>query len=526
MEIGQNANKKSVILSSIYLGILFIAIWWMSSNVVWLGDDIDYKYMMKGEIWQSWGYINSIEDFFKSQFTHYTHVNGRFIAHSLVQLFNAHLGQQVFAVCNAIVYTLFALFLGHVGLVRLSKNSAGILTVVNLSVLCFITKMMPTCQIGYIWGMLANIIWLTFFFRTNKPSWFATISMSIAGIIVGNWQESVSIGICAGIGIWWIWQLIQSRKSLYGIDWRRTCMMIWYVIGTATNCLAPSTIGRTSSIHIPLPDQMLIAAYSFPAIIILLVSLLLLKSHKGNNKLFSFKIDDTQIPNGVIMSAMLTLIAFNVIVGIYSNRQLFGANLFASILLLRILPMHKFCVFINAMASLTVIAFWSLMAIGIDEIKKQYDEIVVLHSSSEDGSVYFDRKRVMTLGFPLRAKYYEDILGQFDNDLHHSMMKDFKHVRKGKTLKLKPSSRVDYENIQQYAPGHFNVTLKEPPKGGAPREVIVFGHYLISRIKASPRRIEVTKYSNRYASFATAVIIPEFPFFAADSVIILPPSNK
>ncbi|MDE5997867.1 MAG: hypothetical protein K2G77_06630, partial [Muribaculaceae bacterium] len=215
-----------------------------------------------------------------------------------------------------------------------------------------------------------------------------------------------------------------------------------------------------------------------------------------------------------------------VIIGIYSNRQLFGANLFASILILRILPKHRFCAFVNVSASLAVIAFWALMAIGINEIKKQYDDIVALHSKSEDGSVYFDRKRVMTLGFPLRAKYYEDILGQFDNDLHHSMMKDFKHIRKGKTLKLKPSSSVDYENVEQYAPGHFNVTLKEPLKGEALRQVIVYGHYPIFGKKVYSRFIEVTKYSIRRPPYATAVIIPEYPFFAADSVIILPPSNK
>lgn len=526
MEIGHNTIKISVILSSICLGILFIAIWWMSSNVVWLGDDIDYKYMMKGEIWQSWGYMNSIKDFFKSQYIHYTHVNGRYIAHSFVQLFNAYLGQQTFAICNALVYTLFAIMIGREGLVKFRQNSAGILTAVNISVLCFITKMMPTCQIGYIWGMMANIVWLTFFYKTRKPSWPYTISMSVAGIIVGNWQESVSIGICAGIGIWWIIQLVKSWKSSCSLDWRRTCMMFGYVIGTATNCLASSTISRTSNINFPLSDQMLIAAYSLPAIITLLMSLFFLKSHIGIKKLFSFKLADSHIPNGVLMSAMLALLAFNIIVGIYSNRQLFGANLFASILVLRILPTHRFCTLLNIAASLAVIAFWSLMAIGIEDIKKQFDEIVVLHSKSEDGSVYFDRKRVMTLGFPLRAKYYEDILGQFDNDLHHSMMKDFKHVRKGKTLKLKPSSSVDNENIEQYAPGHFNVTLKEPLKGEALRQVIVFGHYPILGKKIYSRLIEVSKYSLRRPPYATAVIIPEFPFFTADSVIILPPSSK
>ncbi len=72
---------KKTIFSSVFLLILGIAVWWMSAEVVWLGDDLDYKYMMKGEIWQSWGKIKTVKQFFESQWIHYQHVNGRFVAH-------------------------------------------------------------------------------------------------------------------------------------------------------------------------------------------------------------------------------------------------------------------------------------------------------------------------------------------------------------------------------------------------------------------------------------------------------------
>ncbi|MDE5795027.1 MAG: hypothetical protein K2I08_09945 [Muribaculaceae bacterium] len=514
---------KNNAYSTILLLLLGAVIWWMSANVVWLGDDLDYKYMMKGEIWQSWGWIKSLKDFFLSQTTHYHNVNGRFIAHALVQLFNGILGQQVFAVVNAIIYALFAIFIGLTGYVRISKNSGGILTAVCLSVMCFITKMMPTCQIGYIWGMLVNIIWLRLFFRFGKPSWTATVAIALLGIIVGNWQESVSLGVCSGVGAWWIMQLIKSIKYSYErFDWRRSWMLAGYVAGTATNCFAPSTIGRVGGDIMPFLDQLLIASYSIPGIIILILVAIANKKSINNFSLFSFDSIRQGIPNGVLTIGMIALLVFNIVIGIYSNRQLFGANLFAIILILRILPHHRFNCAFNILASMAVIAYWWLMATGIEDVKQQYKEIIHLHKESADGSVIIDRHRVMTLGFPLRAKYYEDILGQFNNDLHHSMMKDFKHVRKGKTLKLKPISSMVHENVEQYAPGHFNVTLKEPPKGEAPREVSVYGHYIFSNLKSAPRRLEVTKYSNRRPPYATAVIIPEYPFFTADSIIILP----
>ncbi|MDE5813375.1 MAG: hypothetical protein K2H72_03730, partial [Muribaculaceae bacterium] len=424
----------------------------------------------------AWGHIKSVSGFFKSQWIHYQHVNGRFVAHMIVQLFNSQFVQQVFAICNAIVYILFALLIAKAGNVSTSKNASGILSAICMAVLFFITKMMPTCQIGYIWAMTANIAWLLVFFRHGKRAWWTTVLMLILGISVGNWQESVSIGVCGGLGIWWMIRMVDSwRKPSVRFDWRRSWMLLGYVAGTASNCLAPSTMGRVSDISMPLIDQLLIASYSFPAVVTLAVIAAYETWRHRHIRLFSFQHSDGKIPTGVLLAGMILLIVFNVVIGIYSNRQLFGANLFASILTLRILPRHRFNVAFNALASIAVIAFWALMAYGINEVHHQYNDILRLHSKSTDGSVVYDRTRVTTLGFPLRAKYYEDILGQFDNDLHHSLMKDFKHTRKGKTLKLKPSASLDREKAERYAPGHFTVTLKEPPKGEAPREVIVYG---------------------------------------------------
>ena len=513
---------KKAVLSCICLFSLCVVIWWMSADVIWLGDDLDYKYMMKGEIWQSWGKIKTTKAFFESQLIHYQYVNGRIVAHTLVQLFNARLGQQAFAICNGIVYILFALLIAKAGGVKIKDNPGGTLSAIILSVLCFITKMMPTCQIGYIWGMTANLGWLMLFFHRGRPSWWATIGIMLAGIIVGNWQESVSIGVCGGLGTWWIIQLIETKTQHQSkFDWRRSWMLLGYVAGTATNCLAPSTIGRVSDISMSLTDQLLISSYSFPAIALLIITILFMAFRHGSLIKFSFKNSDGCIPDGVLLAAMLLLIIFNIVIGIYSNRQLFGANLLASVLTLRLLPHHRFGILINTIAAVAVVIFWALMLQGIAEVRRQYNEIVRLHSESKDGNVYFDRHRVMTLGFPLRSKYYEDILGQFNNDLHHSLMKDFKLTRKGKTLKLMPTTIPDGEKIEKYAPGHFYVTVKEPKEGETKRKIKIFGHLTalnLINIPSQPKEIEISVFSRRRSPYATAIIIPDYPFFQADSI--------
>lgn len=502
--------------------LLASAIWWMSANVVWLGDDLDYKYLMKGEIWQSWGWINTFQQFWESQYIHYIHVNGRFVAHTLVQLFNGVLGQQVFAIFNGLIYALFALFLANAGKVKPEDNSAGVFSAVSLSVICFITKMMPTCQIGYIWAMAANLLWMKCFFSKGKPSWFKVFLLFITGFLVGNWQESISIGVCAGLGFWWLSQFFRRHKTFHNFfDWRRSWMLLGYVIGTATNCLAPSTLGRVSTIATPLSDQLMIAAYSVPAVLLLLTVTIILVARGRCGISFNFKTDKGDIPDGCLIMALITLLIFNLIIGVYSNRQLFGANLFAAVLLLRALPRHRFNLAFNIIAGACVIGVWTIMYMGIMEVRNQYKDIVSLYEASEKGTVEYDRTRVMTLGHPLDAKYYEDILGQFNNDLHHSMMKDFKHNRKGKTLKLKPTVPTDEEKVVEYAPGHFYVTVKMPKAHEPNRKVKVYGHYAIAdiiEIPAEPRDLEISTYSHRRTPYGTTIIIPEYPFFRADSI--------
>lgn len=514
-------NRASSVLTLI---LIATAIWWMSAHAVWLGDDLDYQFRMKGEIWQSWGFINNPGDFTYSQIAHYLNVNGRFIAHVIVQLYCAVLGQQAFAVSNGIVYALFALLLAKAGGVRLC-NPGGIVTASCLAVLCFVTKMMPTCQIGYIWGMAVNLAWLSRFFSQSRPSWWKTAWMGLAGIIVGNWQEALSIGVGAGLGIWWISQFFNRSATLHNfLDWRRSWMLTGYLAGTLSNIVSPANFERISSVSIPISHQWIITAYSLPAIWLLLMTLIYVSVRLRHVLGISFH-QDGKIPTGVLWTGIIILTGFNFYIGVFSNRQWFGVNMFAIILILRLLPRHKFGRVVNSLLITAVVGLWIVMAEGMKEVKRQYDDIAHLHSISNDGSVEYDRTRVMTLGHPLSVKYYEDILGQFDNDLHHSMMKDFKHHRKGKTLKLKPTEVPDTVKVKKYAPGHFYVTVKEPEKNMPKCKVRVWGHYTICGIinfKTEPIDIEIEKYSRRRPPYSTAIIIPEVPMFVADSIALEP----
>lgn len=517
----KSLNKAAVILAP---ALTAVAVWWLSAHVLWLGDDLDYQFRMQGEIWQSWGFINNFTDFIDSQRVHYLHVNGRTIAHILVQLFCAVLGQQAFAVCNGVVYALFAVLLAKAGGVS-RDNAGGMVSAVCLAVLCFVTKMMPTCQIGYIWGMAVNLAWLMAFFRLGKPGILKTLWMCAAGVIAGNWQEALSVGAGAGIGIWWLSQFFNRQATIHTFfDWRRSWMILGYLAGALSNVLSPANLTRLESVSMPHTYQWIITAYSVPALLLLIITILFIAARYRRSPSFSFDYANG-IPTAVLWTGIIVLVCFNIYIGVFSNRQWFGVNMFASVLVLRLLPRHRFGTVVNSILIIAVAALWLVMWQGIREVKRQYDAIAALHADSPDGNVEYDRTRVMTLGHPLDAKYYEDILGQFDNDLHHSMMKDFKHKRKGKTLKLKPATSPDSEKVERYAPGHFYVTVKMPESGKPKRRVLVKGHYTLGgaiNIEAEPSELTIEKYSRIRKPYATAVIIPEIPLFVADSVEIIP----
>lgn len=521
----RRSRNLKLLTSGIILAILGLVVWWISDRVIWLGDDLDYKYQMKGAIWQSWGEICSWNDYWRSQYVHYLNVNGRYVAHALVQLMNGILGQHIFAIFNAAIYICFAVMIAKVSKVKISGNPGGILTIVCLAVICFPTKMMPTCQIGYIWGMTMNLIWLNLFFSGRKLTAIKVIGMTALGILAGNWQESISVGISGALGIAYLYQLMGRGESFVKrIDGRRLTIMIGYVVGTAINCFSPATITRAHGASLPISDQLLYASFSTTGILLLAMVLVYFKlRHRHIDLHFNIDLHSRRIPDGILIMAICILVLFNVAVGIICNRQLFGANLFAIILLLRVLPRHRFSTFMNIAASIGVIAIWTMMIMGVNNVRRQYDDITKQFTEAKDGKVYCDRVRVMTTGHPSWASYYADILGQFDNDIHHSLMKDFKHKRGGKPMKLLPTTIPDTVKTEQYAPGHFYVTVEEPKKGAPQKEITIHGHYSILgiiNIPAEERKLQISKYSRRMPPYATAVVIPEWPLFKADSISI------
>lgn len=429
----------------------------LSMIVVPLGDDLDYAYRMQGAIWQSWGHIRDAGDFFSSQAVHYMHVNGRAVAHALVQLFNAVLGQEWFALCNAMVYPVAALMLARLGGAR-PLSVRALLTALFMLFAGFLTKMLPTCQIGYVWGLAVNLLWTGLFLSGRSLKVWQTLLCCLLGLVAGNWQEAFSIGIGGAAGVLLISQWL--HHPLRRLSPSRQWMAVCYIAGTVTVCLAPSTVARAASV---VSSGSGLAMMSPSGLVYALLSLRLTYIFFGvviwRISRRTLRVASFLHSNAFWVCAMLLLAIFNCAVGVFGNRQLFGIEMCAAVMTLRLLPSHAFTRFWTAVAVTAVAALYVWQAALAMRVRNDYDEIERLYLESTDGRVYFDRLRPTCEGFTREARIYEELTGLYDNDPHHSLMKHFRHIHRGRRpLLILPAATQTLEwrdTVICFAPGHY-----------------------------------------------------------------------
>lgn len=415
-------------LSLLWLCLLGGVVLVMSLSVVWLGDDVDYRFFIDRSIWNSDGPLDTPARFFASQANHWFFVNGRSVAHALVQLFCGVLGHTAFAVVNAMVYPMFAWLLLRVsGIRRPLSHPASMLTVVALIPLVFTTKMMPTCQIGFVWMFALNLWWWLGMLRVRHlPVWLYYL-MLLLSVLAGNSQEGLSIGVSAAMALWLIHRRLKAPRRIIGC-------MIAYWLGTLTVCLTPATISRATTIAVAPLDSLIYLCMSLRVCYLLAICV----SWLGLRHRLSFR--RLWRKNALLLIAIAVLLGFNLWVGVYSNRQLFGLELLALIVLLRILPHGRlslpWLVVVTAAAT-----GWIIVQLdGAWHIRRQWLAITELHRSRTDGRVYFDRVQPSVNPILREYRIYEQLAGFGMLDGRRTICKELRTSHpEGRTAQIHPA---------------------------------------------------------------------------------------
>lgn len=223
-------KKITLVASSIACIVLF----YLGTQMYPLcSDDMSYKF-----IHGSSEQVSSICDVFRSQFSHYMRVNGRFVSHCAVQL-SLIFDREYFCVVNTFCYALFA------GMIAMLVSSARErrLEICLLALLSF-WVLMPksgstmfwlTGAFNYLWPSCFSVLFLLFLF--SHARWAKYLALCI-GIVAGNGHECISIGVTVALVLYIFAAPKQDKWFYVGV--------FCYMMGTMLVVFAPGTFCRLS----------------------------------------------------------------------------------------------------------------------------------------------------------------------------------------------------------------------------------------------------------------------------------------
>ncbi len=432
--------KAKIKICIIYL-IVATAIFILSYNVIWITDSITYQYSFAtGEK------IKGIRDIFESQYVHYFTWNGRYVAHWLCQLFLSILGKGLFSATNAVMYVALIMMV----IKNTSRRWFSIPHVLSTTCLVLFfcdTDYAPTCQIGYIWMAVLVLAWIAIFFTYatyRKPSLPLGLSLLLFSIIAGNAQEAINIGVGGALIIY----VLSDFRHVTKLQW---WMVIGFGIGGLFLCLSPASIGRTEENIVPplysIASFFLNLRVTYIFLIIFLYQLL---EHRLTLRKFYHE-------NTFYINAIIVLLIFNFIIGVGSNRQLFGIELFSCILAIRLLKDHTFSPMALGVFLIAIIAIYALKFVEIKKAEKALTELSTKISERPSGPIFIDfpefNQYIRPTGFFRYGVYLEYALSSVVKKQNIDAVEDNIqcYPQKIEEIMKRPVSNQIYE----YLPGEF-----------------------------------------------------------------------
>lgn len=463
-------SKASVSKFTVLAGILLCCaciVTCFALNAIWTNDDITYRFHFGTQ-----NPITSWQDVFSSQVAHYFVMNGRFVAHFLAQSSIALWGRTVFSIVNGLVWVLFVCLLWKTCNVA-NRNWKYALIVVLLAFFGLQTKYTPCFQINYVWMFSLVLAYLLLFFHFNgKYSRLWSVGLIPLGLLAGWSNESIVVGISVSL-IVYAWQ---NRKSMTFNQW---AMFAGFGVGAVLLCFSPATIGRTDN-QVGSVDFLPPAVYSLVKLLFYSRVTYLLVIYVFYLKIFKkVRWKELYRQGAFWIHAFVVLFLFNLWVGVFGNRQLFGMELISIVLL--VTYWKKYTGegrFFNW--SVGILLAWAICKVGFNYMflqrqQQMFDYFYAEYQRSEDGTVYYDLSRDDVTFY---ETYPSDV---FTNYVVNSMNRYFHYLGnpEDKIFKIYPTccKELDAYNENCYrnnAQGAWTVVVlkgKEPAGMKQTREI-------------------------------------------------------
>lgn len=229
-------NTKGNKFYYLYLIVIGVVFYFMNHYTPLFSDDWHYNF-----IYGTNEEITSIVDVLRSQYIHYFQVNGRFVPHFFIQLFDGILGKECFNVVN----TLF--FITYLYLMSYTLKDQCSSFYCSTSLVLFLTFLFPGFGSNLLWMSGAcNYLWVAVFLLAfnlllKKITFNTKIYplLFIIGIFCGWTNEALVIGLAAG----YFFYFLSNRKKL---TTPRIILLGGFYMGAMFLVFSPGSIHRAS----------------------------------------------------------------------------------------------------------------------------------------------------------------------------------------------------------------------------------------------------------------------------------------
>lgn len=312
----------------IYLLIVACIFYAMNCYTPLYSDDWHYNF-----IYGTNKDINSFYDILYSQYIHYFQVNGRFIPHVFVQLFDGILGKQMFNVINTFVFVAYLCLLSY----TIQPNN--VLCYKLVSFILFLTFLLTGFSNSLLWMSGAcNYLWVAvllllfnLLFNKNIVNKLLLPILFFFGIICGWTNEALVVGLGVGYFIY----LIYNRKK---VSISQIVLLLGFYLGALMLVFSPGSINRASlsagdvfSVWETFKSYLsALIAMNNLRIMFLLLLLLFIGGYNNWDKLKMFLMQNYVLFIAIIVSFVLVLLTKH-----DSPHSRFGIELFSLILICR-----------------------------------------------------------------------------------------------------------------------------------------------------------------------------------------------
>lgn len=341
-------SKKptSIIQCTVLLVLVAVVMYFFNLFTPLFCDDWHYVFIFGTRI-----PVQTIGDIFRSQWAHYFEfINGRFIVHWFVQLFDGILGKGVFNVFNAIV---FSLYLYVAAVVSTSRKDHYYRVISVAFLLTFL--LMPgfkyaflwlSGSFNYLWAGIVIMLFIHVMEKRQEVSPWLYVPLFLFGVVSGSSNEAFIVGLGAAYFLYYAFH----RKELTP---RHICLLAGFFIGAAFLVFSPASIHRaitSNSGGLGFVDRLLSMGNLriFFILVLLIVYKLLFK-----------RIDFIQWvkKEQILIMAIAVTFVFIMLTGVVYSHSRFGLELFALVLLLRTIDWDRISNVAVTVANVAVLAF-------------------------------------------------------------------------------------------------------------------------------------------------------------------------